>query len=129
MTTKTILLINREPSLRELIQAYLGYFGGWQVLSTASLSEGLQRAIQIRPDAIVLDVQASNLDCSAFLQKLRAQSETLTIPVVLMTARVKWNDFQRLQQLDVVGAIDYFPDPSQIPQQIAKLLDWETLEK
>jgi two-component system, OmpR family, alkaline phosphatase synthesis response regulator PhoP len=128
MTTKTILLINREPSLRELMQAYLSYFGGWKVLTTASPSEGLQRAIQVRPDAIVLDVNTSSTDCSVFLQKLRAQSATRPIPVVLMTAGVKWNDVQRLQQLDIVGAIDYFPDPSQIPEQIATLLGWEILE-
>jgi CheY-like chemotaxis protein len=125
MTTKTILLINSEPSVRELVQACLNDWGGWQVLCASSPSKGLQRAVQDQPDAIVLDLSSSTKDYFTFLQKLRAQSETQCIPVVVLTVGAKWLDFRRLQQFQVVGAIDYMSDPSKLSYQIATLLNWK----
>jgi CheY-like chemotaxis protein len=125
MTTKTILLINSEPSVRELVQTCLNDWGGWLVLCASSLTTGLQRAVQDQPDAIVLDFSPARKDYVTFLQKLRAQPETQRIPVVVLTVGAKWLDSRWLQQLQVVGAIDYTSDPSKLSYQIAMLLNWE----
>lgn len=125
MTTKMILLINGEPSIRELVQVCLSQLGGWQVTVASSPTEGLQLAYQLQPDAIVLDLPSASKDTFTFLQHLNAQPETTAIPVVVLTAGAKWLDFRKLQQLRVVGAIDYGSDPSQLSKQIAKLLNWD----
>lgn len=125
MLAKTILLINKESTVREILHLSLTYSHGWQVLSVGSSSEGLQRAVQDQPDAIVLDLCSSGQDYFNFLQKLRAQPETQQIPIVVLTAGAKWLDTKRLQQFQVVGAFDYMSDPSKLSNQIARLLNWE----
>jgi CheY-like chemotaxis protein len=124
MTTKTILVINREPRLREVVQECLSNLGGWQVFSTGSPLEGLRCADQDQPDAIVLDLSSSGMDYVTFLRKLRAQPTTQTVPVVILATGTKWLNFQHLQPFQVLGVIDYSSDPTEIPQQIAKLLNW-----
>lgn len=125
MTVKTILLINKEPNVREILHLSLTDFSGWQVFSTGSSLEGLERAVQEQPDAIVLALSSSYRDYFTFLRNLRAQPETQTTPVVILTPGAKWLDLKKLQQFQVVGAIDYVADPNLLSSQIASLLSWE----
>lgn len=124
MATKTILLINSDPNVRELVQDCLNHWGGWQIISTGSPIQGLQQAIYDQPDAIILDLARSGMDYLTFFNKLKADPATQMIPVVIVTAGAKWLNFQSFQQFQVVGAIDYSSDPSELSEQIAKLLKW-----
>lgn len=125
VTTKTILLINSEPSVREVMDACLSHLGGWQVLSASSPSEGLQWALQDQPDAIVFDLSTFGMNFFTFLKKLRAQPGTQSIPVVLVATGAKWLNTEPFQAFQVAGVIEYSFDPTKLPQQIAKLLNWE----
>lgn len=124
MITKTILLINSEPNLREVVQACLIHLGGWQVLSAGSPSEGLQRAALEQPDAIIFDLSTFGMNFFTFSKRLRAQPVTQGIPLVLIAAEAKWLDTELFQQLQVAGVLEYSSDPAKLPKQIAQLLDW-----
>ncbi|GAB4375809.1 MAG: response regulator [Elainellaceae cyanobacterium] len=124
MTTKKILLINGNSSVREVVQVCLSHLGGWEVIEIDAPNKGLQQAIQAQPDAIVLDLSSSGMDYGTFLQRLRAQPATQATPVVVLTTGIKWLNLKRLQPFQVAGAIEYCADPTEIPKQIAKLLNW-----
>ncbi|PSB01983.1 response regulator [Merismopedia glauca] len=125
MTTKTVLLINNDPNLREVMQACLSHIGGWQVYSIASPLEGLQRAIQEQPDAILFALSTTSISFLTFLKELRNQPKTQTIPVVLIAPGEKWLNFPLLQHYQVLGVIDDLSNPKKFSEQIAKLLDWK----
>ena len=125
ITTKTILLINSESNVREVVEACLTHLGGWQILSTGSPSEGLRLAIQDQPDAIVFDLSTFGLDFYTFLKRLQAQPATQAIPVVLIATGTKWLNIKPLQRFQLAGVIDYSVDPTTLPQQIATLLNWD----
>ena len=127
MITKTILLINSEPNVREVLQACLSHLGGWQVLSTGSPSEGLQLAARNQLDAILFDLSTFGMNFSIFLKQLRSQSETQQIPVVLIAVEAKWLNIEPLKQFQIAGVVDYSREPAKLPQQIAKLLDWDEI--
>ena len=55
MSTKRILVIDDEPDIRELAQMSLEMVSGWQVLTAESGNEGIAKAKQEKPDAILLD--------------------------------------------------------------------------
>lgn len=124
MTTKTILFIHCNSTVREIVQDCLVDLGGWQVISPNSLSEALSDAVQFQPDAIVLNFSGVSTDHFAFLNALKAQPETQFIPVVLIVPGAKWFSSQQLQQLKVIGAIDDSVTPLELPLAIAKLLKW-----
>ncbi|HEY9642238.1 MAG TPA: response regulator [Coleofasciculaceae cyanobacterium] len=125
MITKTILLINSELNVREVMHACLSHLGGWQVFSTGSPSQGLQDAVLNQPDVIIFDLSTFGMNFLTFLQKLQAQPATRNIPIVLVAAGLKWLNSELLEQFPVVGVIDDFSDPIKLPQQIAKLLGWD----
>ena len=125
ITSKTLLLINSEPNLREVVQACLMDLGGWEVLTAGSLLEGLRQAVLHPPDAIILELSRTGMDEFRVLEQLRAQPTTQTIPVVLLTARAKWLDSQLLQRYQVAGVIANSLDPAMLPVQVAKLLGWD----
>lgn len=127
MTTKTILLLHKEPNIGEVIQACLTDLAGWNVRVASSTSEGLRQASLHRPDAIILEVSVGEIDGLLFLKQLRAQLATQGIPVVLLTLKAKWSDLQEnwFQKYQVAAAIVNPLDPAMLAVEIAKVLDWD----
>lgn len=123
-TTKRVLLVDDEVHVREVVEACLIDLGGWDVYSVASVQEGLDRLVSVQPDAIVLDLAMPGLDGFAFLQKLRANPATRSIPVVLLTAKARWFTLKQLQPLGVVGVIAKPFNPVLLTTKIAKILGW-----
>jgi CheY-like chemotaxis protein len=125
MTAKTILVVEDQAGIREVIVFCLQDLAGWQVFSAASGEEGLEIAATEGIDAIVLDISMPTMDGFTFLQLLRANSITKSIPVVLLSAKARWLTPQQLEQLEVAGAIDKPFIPVHLPRQIANFLDWD----
>ena len=123
--TKTILLINNESNVREVMEACLNHLGGWQVLGASSPLDGLQRAAQDQPDAILFDLSTFGMNFYTFLKKLHAHPDTQHIPVVLIAAGIKWLNTESFQQVQVAGVIEYSADPTKLHSQLVKLLHWD----
>jgi CheY-like chemotaxis protein len=80
----TVLVIDDEAAVRDLMQRFLGK-EGFLVVTAASGEEGLRRARELRPDAITLDVMMPGLDGWAVLSALKADTDLADIPVVMLT--------------------------------------------
>ncbi|MUG96050.1 response regulator [Scytonema sp. UIC 10036] len=122
--TKTILLIDEEINVREVVELSLKDLAHWDVVTADSPLKGLQKAALIQPDAIVLDWSIGGMDSFMFLTILRNNLETQAIPVVLLSAKARWLDSQILRQYQIVGVILKPFDPVALPGQVAKLLGW-----
>jgi signal transduction histidine kinase/DNA-binding NarL/FixJ family response regulator len=80
----TILVIDDDAAVRELMSRFLGKLG-FNVLTVASGEEGLRLAKQVRPVLITLDVVMPACDGWSVLSKLKADSELSKIPVIMVT--------------------------------------------
>lgn len=125
MATRTILLIDDEASVRELVQACLSDLAGWNVITAASAQEGLKQLAIKHPDAILLDVLMPGMDANTFLQRLHANPATGSIPVLFLTVRARWFTALKLQQLGIVKAIAKPFNPVTLPDTIAQALRWD----
>jgi CheY-like chemotaxis protein len=125
ITGKTILLIDDELNVREIVKFCLQDLAGWNVLTADSFLEGLQNAVRDSPDAIVLDISIRDMASFEFMNKLRNNPDTQAIPVVLLSAKARWLDSQILRQYQVVGVIPKPFNPVTLPAQVAKLLGWD----
>ncbi len=83
-TGSVVLVIDDEPSVRELMIRFLGK-EGFRVEAAASGEEGLRKARQIKPDAITLDVMMPGMDGWAVLAALKADPVLANIPVIMLT--------------------------------------------
>ena len=100
----TVLIIDDDPVIRDLMQRFLGR-DGFRVVTSSGGEEGLRRARELRPDAITLDVMMPGLDGWAVLAALKADAELAAIPVIMLTIMEDRNLGYAL------GAADYLTKP------------------
>ena len=124
MTTKTILLIDDEPNLAEVISICLSSFKGWNVEVANSGKKGLSIVQTVQPDAILLDVMMPEMDGLTVYQTLQKNPETQNIPVIFLTAKVQTSDLKKFAELGVLGTIAKPFEPLVIADQITQLLNW-----
>ncbi len=122
--TKTILVIDDEPDIREVVCLVLEELGGWQPDQAGSGQEGLAKAGAQPWDAILLDVSMPDMDGVAVFKELQAHPSTQAVPVILLTARVLKSDIDRFTELGVAGIIAKPFNPLQVWRDLATMLGW-----
>jgi CheY-like chemotaxis protein len=119
-----ILIIDDEDDIREVAALSLETVAGWEVAVASSGAQGLARAIEYQPDAILLDVMMPGMDGPTTFRELRKNPVTAHIPVLLLTAKVQSSDQRRFADLGV-NAILFKPfDPLTLSTQMADVLGW-----
>ncbi|GAB4378087.1 MAG: response regulator [Elainellaceae cyanobacterium] len=122
--SKRVLLIDDEATLRRVTQLTLKKLARWDVLVASSGHVGLQQAETEQPDAILLDWMMPEMDGLATLIKLRENSATQHIPVILLTAKVQAMKQPQLQQLNVAAIVVKPFEPEMLVLQIKAALGW-----
>lgn len=79
-----ILVVERDPHVREL-EAYFLNEAGFQVEFTEDGASALERARQLRPAIVVSEVLVPGLDGLALCRKLKADSQTRDIMVLIFS--------------------------------------------
>jgi len=100
----TVLLVEDEPKLRDLVRKYLE-LGGFAVLSTGSGAEAISLSGSARPDLVVLDLGLPDVPGDTVAREVRAARPT---PIVMLTAKSAEQD--RIAGLEL-GADDYVIKP------------------
>jgi CheY-like chemotaxis protein len=120
-----ILIIDDEEDIREVAALSLETVAGWNVISANSGAQGLARAIEHQPDAILLDVMMPGMDGPTTVRELRKNPVTASIPILLLTAKVQASDQRRFADLGVQAILFKPFDPLTLSQQIATALGWK----
>jgi DNA-binding response OmpR family regulator len=100
----TILLVEDERKLRELVRSYLER-GGFTVLSASTGAEALGLAAASPPDLVVLDLGLPDVPGETVATELRGAGPT---PILMLTAKASEED--RIRGLEL-GADDYVTKP------------------
>src|SRR3954452_8655195 len=103
-TQPLILVADDEPRITKLVSIALGE-EGFRVVTANSGEEALQKAEEIRPDIILLDIVMPDLDGIEVMRQLR---ERRPVAVILLTAKGSTSD--KAKGLDL-GADDYIAKP------------------
>ncbi len=119
-----VLIIDDEDDIREVAALSLESVAGWEVVTANSGSQGLVRAVECQPDAILLDVMMPGMDGPTTFRELRKNPATAKIPVLLLTAKVQSSDQRRFADLGVEAVLFKPFDPLTLSTQIAGVLGW-----
>lgn len=87
MERKRILIIDDEEDFCSLVKTGLETRSDFDVSIATNGKEGIELARMIRPDLILLDVTMPEIDGFQVLEKLKKDKNTVSIPVVMLTAR------------------------------------------
>ena len=122
---RKILIIDDEDDIREVAALSLESVAGWEVIKASSGAQGLARATEHQPDAILLDVMMPGMDGPTTFRELRNNQATARIPVLLLTAKVQGSDQRRFADLGVEAVLLKPFDPMTLSTQIARALGWK----
>ncbi|MDF2723008.1 MAG: srrA1 [Paenibacillus sp.] len=111
---KTVMVVEDEPLMRELIADYLKD-DGFRVVEARNGAEALEKFAQSPVEAVVLDVMMPYLDGFGVCQSLRQTSDTV---IVIVTARSEETD--KLYGYEL-GADDYVTKPFSPKVLVAKV--------
>jgi len=107
MVKKRILVVDDEVDMVEGIKIMLEA-DNYEVIAAFDGQEGLQKAQEERPDLILLDVMMPKMDGFETLRRIRADSETQHIPVIMLTAK---GDTDSMFKAHDLGSTDFFIKP------------------
>jgi signal transduction histidine kinase len=101
-----VLIAEDEPDMQRFLKSELQK--DYDVLAVADGAQALERAEQLLPDIILLDMMMPEMDGLEVCQGLRKRPATMKIPVILLTARAdEETKFDALQ----MGANDFLAKP------------------
>jgi DNA-binding response OmpR family regulator len=111
---ETILVVDDQSSVRQLLQEYLSE-QGFQVITASDGQMALYSARHSPPDLILLDIMMPKMDGYQFLRQYRQERQT---PVIIITAREEETDAVLGLEL---GADDYVIKPFRMRELMARI--------
>ncbi len=115
--TTTILVVEDEPAILELVAVNLRH-AGFQVVRATSAEEAETIIRNELPDLLVLDWMLPGQSGVGLARKLRADERTRELPIIMLTARVHEED--KIQGLEA-GADDYVTKPFSPKELVARI--------
>ena len=122
MTTPTILLIDDDPTLLELLSSHL-QTAGYRPLTARDGASGLKWVEESAPDLVILDVMMPNMNGWEVCERLRARRDVPTkrpppIPIIMLTA--KGEEIDKLRGFRL-GVDDYVTKPFSFAELVARV--------
>jgi signal transduction histidine kinase/CheY-like chemotaxis protein len=104
----TILYIEDNPVNVLLIEELVKSIGGLTIVSEPTGTAGVARAVALRPDLVLIDLQLPDFDGYEVLRRLRAEPATRAIACVALSANAMREDIERGL---ASGFVDYWTKP------------------
>ena len=110
-----ILVVDDETNIVELLSVSLK-FQGFEVHSASNGPAALDKAREVKPDAVILDVMMPGMDGFGVLRRMRADG--IDAPALFLTARDSLQD--KVAGL-TLGGDDYVTKPFSLEEVVARL--------
>jgi DNA-binding response OmpR family regulator len=104
----TVLVADDDPDIIRFVEVNLR-LEGYQVAVARNGEQALDKALELQPDVVLLDVRMPVIDGFEVCARLRADPRGAAIPVILLTANIPvTGDHRRARE---VGADDFVVKP------------------
>src|SRR3989338_5692805 len=114
---KTILIIEDELNIRDLIETFLSK-NGFVTVGVESAELGLKKIPTLKPSLILLDIQLPNMDGLEACRRIRQDPRAKSIPIILVS--VQSSDIHRIIGLES-GADDFVSKPFNPAELLARV--------
>ena len=112
--TKTILVVDDEPSIRDILVCNLER-EGYKTIEASDGATAVNIALEEKPDLILLDIMLPKLDGLSVCKRIK---NSLNVPILILTA--KDGEIDKILGLEL-GADDYITKPFSIRELVARV--------
>jgi CheY-like chemotaxis protein len=112
-----VLLVEDNEMNRDMLSRRLER-RGYQMLIACDGEQGLALAQRERPDLILMDMSLPALDGWEATRRLKAASETKSIPIIALTAHAMMSDEQKARE---AGCDDFDTKPIELSRLLEKM--------
>ncbi|MBK8971818.1 MAG: phosphate regulon transcriptional regulator PhoB [Hahellaceae bacterium] len=117
MTQKTVLIVDDEPAIREMIAVALE-MADYRYLEAGDTRQAHSLIIDKKPDLILMDWMLPGVSGVEFARRLKKDESTAEIPIIMLTAKTEEDN--KIQGLES-GADDYITKPFSPRELVARL--------
>lgn len=114
MSVKTILVVDDEVKILQVLKAYL-QGEGYTVITARDGKAALEKTFSLQPDLILLDLMLPGISGEEVCRRLRQNSK---VPIIMLTAKAEAED--RVEGLGI-GADDYITKPFSPQEVLARI--------
>jgi two-component system cell cycle response regulator DivK len=107
MSAKTILYVEDNEMNRQIVRDLLKRTA-YQLVEAHDGEAGVAKALEIRPDLILMDIQLPKISGMEAMRRLRAESATAATPIIAITSFALSGDDQKAKE---AGATAYLAKP------------------
>jgi len=126
--TERILYIEDNEQALYLV-TFLLKTRGYEVFQAQDGQEGINLAIRIKPDVILLDIQLPSMDGYTVVRILRSNPDLIETPIVALTSYAMPGDREKALASGCTGYIEKPIDPDTFLDQIGMYLQYDGLRE
>jgi CheY-like chemotaxis protein len=120
----TVLVVDDDLDVLDLVQLALENLHGWTVLTADGGPAAIELCRAHQPDVVLLDIMMPTMDGLQAYEHLQADPTTRDIPVILFTAKGRAGMW-RSGDAGIRGLIPKPYDPMGLGDQIIEILGWQ----
>jgi two-component system, cell cycle response regulator DivK len=112
------LLIIEDNEQNYYMMRFLLEKNGFQVIGAETGREGIDKALQYRPQAILLDIQLPEMDGYAVAAELKKHPEMEDVPIIAVTSYAMMGDKEQILSAGATGYIEKPINPDTFVKEV-----------
>jgi two-component system, cell cycle response regulator DivK len=122
-----VLVVDDVDHGREIFAEYLEY-RGFRVATAADGLEALDKAFELRPDIILMDLSLPGIDGWEATRRLKQDERTRTIPIIALTAHALASAHDRAREVGCNAVVTKPCLPKDLEMEVRRQLELNTTE-
>ena len=128
MSDKKALVVDDEFHIVQVVAIKLRN-NGFEVITADNGADAYDLACEHKPDVIITDYQMPRLTGLELIEKLRANPQTVAIPVIMLTARGFAIEDQQKEKLGISACLSKPFSPREVFQTVEDVIRQATVAK
>jgi CheY-like chemotaxis protein len=123
-----VLVVDDVDHGREIFAEYLEY-RGFRVATAADGLEAIEKAFELRPDVILMDLSLPGIDGWEATRRLKQDERTRDIPIIALTAHALASAHEKARAVGCSSVVTKPCLPKDLEQEVRRQLEGKTTEE